>query len=52
MRFPVHDVPVHFRASSGLIAVAQLTAQREGMSLSELLRAPLRREITRPEEIN
>jgi Fe-S cluster assembly ATPase SufC len=45
MRSPVHDAPVHFRANAGLIAAAQAKAEREGMSLSELMRAALRREV-------
>jgi|GEM_PF-1512029 len=45
MRSYVHDVPVHFRANARLLAAAQAKAQREGMSLSELLRSALRREV-------
>ncbi|KQS04525.1 hypothetical protein ASG11_09910 [Sphingomonas sp. Leaf357] len=41
----VHDGKVHFRANSDLIARAEAFADREGMSLSELIRAALRREL-------
>lgn len=41
----VHDVPVRVRVSSALLAKAKAQAVAEGMSLSELLRAALRREL-------
>ena len=41
----IHDVPVRFRLSNALLAKAQAKANAEGMSLSELLRSALRREL-------
>ena len=41
----VHDVPVRVRINSALLAKAQAKAANEGMSLSELLRLALRREL-------
>lgn len=43
----VHDVPVRVRISSALLAKAQAKAQDENMSLSELLRSALRKEVRR-----
>jgi len=45
MRAPVHDSVVRFRAPASIIALAEAKARREGMSLSELLRNALRREL-------
>ncbi|WP_165363550.1 hypothetical protein [Sphingobium cupriresistens] len=45
MRENVHDTAVRFRANNSLIAAASLKAQREGMSLSELMRHALRKEV-------
>lgn len=45
MRENIHDMAVRFRANNALIAAATLKAQREGMSLSELMRHALRREV-------
>ena len=41
----IHDVPVRFRVSNVLLARAQAKAQNEGLSLSELMRSALRREL-------
>ena len=43
----VHDVPVRGRIISALLAKAQAKAQDENMSLSELLRSALRKEVRR-----
>lgn len=45
MRANVHDQPVTFRLSGALAAKAGEKAKQEGMSLSELLRALVRREV-------
>jgi len=45
MRAAVHDVPVSFRASAAIIAAAETKARRQGMSLSEFMRAAIRREV-------
>jgi hypothetical protein len=42
MRGNVHNTAVRFRANDALIAAAAEKAQREGMSLSELLRHAVR----------
>ena len=42
MRCNVHNSMVRFRANEALIAAAAEKAQREGMSLSELLRHAVR----------
>lgn len=44
-RLPVHDTAVGFRVNEALLAAAENHARREGMTLSELLRHALRREI-------
>jgi len=44
-RTSVHDRTVAFRVNAGLLAGAEAAAGREGMSLSELMRAALRREL-------
>ena len=41
----VHDTPVKFRVNSTILAKAQAKASSEGMSLSELMRSALRREL-------
>lgn len=46
MRKNVHDKPVRFRVNAGLLAQAELRAQREGMSLSELIRAAVREKVS------
>jgi len=45
MRVQVHHVPVRFRVNEAVLAKAQAKAEREGMSLSELLRHALRVEL-------
>lgn len=45
MQGQVHNSWVKFRANDALVAKATLKAQREGMSLSELMRHALRREV-------
>ena len=44
-RGAVHDATVRFRVAQSLLASAEVKARREGMSLSELLRHALRREL-------
>lgn len=41
----VHGSLARFRVSDGLLAEAERKAEREGMTLSELMRAALRREV-------
>lgn len=41
----VHNTQVRFRANDGLLTRAAEKARRDGMSLSELMRAALRREL-------
>ena len=45
MRAQVHDMPVRFRVNEMLLSKAMQKAEREGMSLSELMRSALRREL-------
>lgn len=45
MRANVHDQPITFRLNGVLAEKAGEKARREGMSLSELLRAMVRREV-------
>ena len=45
MRAQVHHVPVRFRVNEAVLAKAQAMADREGMSLSELLRQSLRNQL-------
>ena len=45
MREAVHDTVAAFRVNEGLLAKAEEKARREGMSLSELMRHALRREV-------
>jgi len=47
MRGHVHNAAVRFRVSDALLAAAAATAKakQEGMSLSELLRHAVRREV-------
>jgi len=40
-----HNAAVHFRVNRGILAAAEAKARDEGMSLSELLRQALRREV-------
>jgi len=49
MRSSVQNVPVQFRANVRLMTAARAKADREGMSLSELMRSALRREIAHAE---
>jgi predicted DNA binding CopG/RHH family protein len=44
-RGTVHDAAIRFRVAEKLLASAEEKARREGMSLSELLRHALRREL-------
>lgn len=41
----IHDIPVRIRINSALLSKAQAKAIDEGMSLSELFRSALRREL-------
>lgn len=45
MQTIVHDQTARFRVSSTLLEAANAKARREGMSLSEMMRAALRREV-------
>jgi antitoxin component of RelBE/YafQ-DinJ toxin-antitoxin module len=45
MRKPVHNVAAQFRVNAHLLAEAEAKAERQGMSVSELLRHALRREL-------
>jgi predicted HicB family RNase H-like nuclease len=45
MRQQTHDAMARFRVSEGLLSAAEEKARREGMSLSELMRHALRREV-------
>jgi len=42
MRNKVQDVPIQFRANGRLLAAARAKAERQGMSLSEMIRSILR----------
>jgi hypothetical protein len=44
-RVVIHDSPVHFRAKASLVEAAKELASERGMSLAELMRHALRREI-------
>jgi len=44
-RGTIHDAAIRFRVAEKLLASAEEKARREGMSLSELLRHALRREL-------
>jgi predicted DNA binding CopG/RHH family protein len=44
-RVAIHDSPVHFRAKASLVEAAKELASERGMSLAELMRHALRREI-------
>ncbi|WP_426265155.1 hypothetical protein [Sphingomonas sp. PWP1-2] len=46
MRASVQNVPIQFRANVRLLTAARAKADREGMSLSELMRGALRRELS------
>lgn len=45
MRRYVHSSPINFRAAPSLVAAAEAKARETGMSMSELMRAALRREV-------
>ena len=45
MRQSVHDSTVRFRVNEALVARAEEKARQEGMSLSELIRQAVRREL-------
>jgi hypothetical protein len=45
MRTEVHNTLARFRVNDALLASATERARREGMTLSELIRAALRREL-------
>jgi predicted DNA binding CopG/RHH family protein len=45
MRGSVHDSRIFLRANDALIAEAKAKADREGMTLSELVRQAVRREV-------
>lgn len=47
MRSSVHGGRVFLRANEGLLAEARAKAEREGMTLSELVRQAVRREVRR-----
>jgi hypothetical protein len=47
MAQPVHDHLVRFRASRELVATATKVARERDMTLSEYLRAAVRRELAR-----
>ena len=49
MRTLTHDVPVNFRANEALVAKAAQAASERHMSLSELMRHAMRREVTETE---
>jgi len=48
MRNYVHNAEVRFRVNDALLAAASEKARREGMSLSELLRHAVRKEVREP----
>lgn len=45
MRGQVHNSIVQFRVNEGLLAAAEAKAKAHGMSLSELMRHAVRREV-------
>jgi antitoxin component of RelBE/YafQ-DinJ toxin-antitoxin module len=45
MKMPVHDSLVRFRVNQDLVAEAEAKARAEGMTLSELIRQAVRREV-------
>ena len=45
MRRPTHDIEARFRINGHLIASAKARAEQQGMTLSELIRQALRREL-------
>lgn len=45
MRNDVHNSMVRFRVNDALLAAASVKAKQEGMSVSELMRSALRREL-------
>jgi antitoxin component of RelBE/YafQ-DinJ toxin-antitoxin module len=44
-RAPIHDAAIRFRVAENLLLSAEAKAKSEGMTLSELLRHALRREL-------
>ena len=44
-RVQFHTSTVRFRVADGLLAAAQAKAEREGMTISELMRQAMRHEI-------
>ena len=44
-RSQFHTSTVQFRVADGLLAAAQAKAEREGMTISELMRQAIRREL-------
>jgi predicted HicB family RNase H-like nuclease len=45
MRAHVHDQAVRFRCNAALVRAAEAKARKNGMSLSELLRGAVRKEL-------
>lgn len=45
MRTIIFDTPVQFYAPAGLVAAARQKAEREGRTLSEVIRDSLRRDV-------
>lgn len=45
MRTGVHDTLARFRVNTALLASAAEKARQDGMTLSELIRAAIRREV-------
>jgi antitoxin component of RelBE/YafQ-DinJ toxin-antitoxin module len=45
MKPGVHDSLIRFRVNEELVAAAEAKARREGMTLSELVRQAVRREV-------
>lgn len=46
MKKPLHGALVRFRVNEALVAEAEAKARREAMTLSELMRHALRRELS------
>jgi len=44
-RAPIHDTAARFRVNEALLAAAQKRARVQGMTMSELFRHALRREL-------
>lgn len=47
MRHPTHTIPLSFRAAPTLAEKAERVARERDMTISELLRQALRREVSR-----